>query len=194
MLGTVQKQYQIKNSHNHQNTHKLAQVQVLVAGYPCVSLSSLNGSPQPFEAAEAKTGSGYHAVMKCIEKYQPPLVILENVRQMLQARKQDSYRKPIDIQNARLSQKYICSYVLANTCECGLPQSRNRVWMMYIRRDQVKGGHISPRHIQETMLWFVRIYYSQRLCHISVCLSGSLRIVYNIYILLLCILFVVICL
>ena len=53
------------------------QVDVYVAGYPCVSLSSLNVCPEPFERAEAKTGSGYHAAMDYVDKYQPQAVALE---------------------------------------------------------------------------------------------------------------------
>ena len=117
----------------------LAQVDILLAGYPCVCLSSLNTNPQPFEDAESATGSGYHSVMKYIERFRPPMVGLENVRQMLQKRKEDRGARPIDVQNKRMTQYgYECCYILANTCEYGLPQSRNRVWMLYIRKDQLK--------------------------------------------------------
>lgn len=115
------------------------EVDLLAAGYPCVCLSSLNASPKSFEDAEFATGSGYFAVMGYIKRNKPPLVALENVRGMLQKRKQDNGARPIDIQNKRMHKLgYESSYTLANTCEYGLPQSRNRVWMLYVRKDQLK--------------------------------------------------------
>lgn len=115
------------------------EVDLLAAGYPCVCLSSLNVSPKSFEDAEFATGSGYFAVMGYIKRNKPPLVALENARGMLQKRKQDNGARPIDIQNKRMHKLgYESSYTLANTCEYGLPQSRNRVWMLYVRKDQLK--------------------------------------------------------
>ena len=132
------------------------QVDVYVAGYPCVSLSSLNVCPEPFERAEAKTGSGYHAAMDYVDKYQPQAVALENVRQMVQCRKQDDYARPLDIQNKRMGKHYVCAAVIANSCEYGLPQSRNRVWMLYIRTDKADCG---PEVLERDMKFFDSTYY-----------------------------------
>ena len=120
---------------------------MLVAGYPCVSLSSLNTNPQAFQNPDCPTGAGFTSVMGVIAKLRPQLVALENVRQMLQSRQADKGRKPIEIQNKQMTLLgYQCSYVLANTCEYGLPQSRNRVWAMYIRADKAKG---TPSMVEE---------------------------------------------
>lgn len=132
------------------------QVDIFVTGYPCVSLSSLNVCPEPFEKAEAKTVSGYHAAMGYIEKQKPVALALENVRQMLQRRKQDDYQRPLDIQNKKLSNSYICVSVLANSCDFGLPQSRNRVWMLYLRKDQCI---CHPRDLESDMLFPSQTYY-----------------------------------
>ena len=125
----------------------LPEVDVFVAGYPCVSLSTLNNNRQGFEDAESKTGSGYFAAMGFIRQFKPPLVAFENVRTMLQSRQQDGGRRPIDIQNDRMmTYGYDAFYMLCNSCEFGLPQSRNRVWMLYIRKDQLKDTMYQVQH------------------------------------------------
>lgn len=90
--------------------------------------------------------------MGVIERQRPPLVGLENVRRMLDKRKQDGGARPIDIQNKRMtSYGYACCYILANSCEFGLPQSRNRVWMLYIRKDKLK---TNVKQMEADMMFF----------------------------------------
>ena len=125
---------------------------MLVAGYPCVSLSSLNVAPAAFSDSSSATGAGFTAVTGFIRFAKPELVALENVRQMLQKRKPDGGIRPIDRQNAlMLSLGYQTGFILANSCLFGLPQSRNRCWMLYIRSDKSKAD---AGDLEKDLMWF----------------------------------------
>ena len=94
--------------------------------------------------------------MGYIERFHPEAIALENVCQMVQNRKQDGYTRPLDIQNKRLSKAYICASILANSCEFGLPQSGNRVWMLYLRKDKCI---CHPRDLEADMKSFGKTVY-----------------------------------
>ena len=74
----------------------------------------------------------------------PQWVILENVKTLLHARKADEGCKPIDHINATMKNMgYLGMHTAANTHCYGLPQSRTRVWMIFIRADAFSGSSSS---------------------------------------------------
>jgi site-specific DNA-cytosine methylase len=130
---------------------KPPRVDLLMAGYPCVSISSLCNSPQDFNDTSSKTGGGYEAVMRYIARERPKLVALENVRQMFSAVTSTNER-PVDVQNKRMEALgYVSAACLKSAADFHIPQSRRRAWMMYVVKDEVRG---SGADIKRTFLLF----------------------------------------
>ena len=63
--------------------------EILVAGYPCTSLSGLNVSPRGFSDPSSSTGGPQQAIMQYCMQKKPQVLIFENVKQMVQVRKVD---------------------------------------------------------------------------------------------------------
>ena len=89
-----------------------------------------------FRDTTQATGCGWHSVRQYIRKFRPQWAILENVKSLAHSRKADSYHKPVDqICDVMRKLGYIPEYDVVNTLNFGLPQSRARCWMMFIRAD-----------------------------------------------------------
>lgn len=113
------------------------------AGYPCCSISAQNCHQKSFRDKESKTGSGYHAMLGLVKKFPCILyVLLENVRGMLQSRKQFDSEVPMDIQQKALkSLGFQCVFsCLLNSSKFGLAQSRTRSWSLFVRQTNVRLG------------------------------------------------------
>lgn len=108
----------------------------MVAGFPCVSVSALNVDPKSFTDQKSATGAGFASIKNYIKNKRPQWCNLENVKTLLHSRKVDSGKRPIDIINSAMkSLGYRSMHDLANTATFGIPQSRSRVWMIFIRLD-----------------------------------------------------------
>ena len=61
--------------------------------------------------------------------------LLENVRGMLQTRRQFKGEKPMEIQTKLMAKLGFtsCFSVLVNSADFGLSQSRTRAWVLYVR-------------------------------------------------------------
>eukprot|EP00435_Cladocopium_sp_Y103_P025798 s4234_g6.t1 len=108
----------------------------VISGFPCISVSPLNMYDLEFRDTTQATGCGWDSVKKFVRKFRPQWAILENVKSLAHSRKADNYKKPVD-HICQVMQKigYIPAYDVVNTLNFGLPQSRARCWMMFIRAD-----------------------------------------------------------
>ena len=75
------------------------QVNIVLVGWPCKSISHQNNSAASFQDETSKTGAGFKATMDYIEYAKPSVVITENVGAMVHKRKAHGSEVPIEIQN-----------------------------------------------------------------------------------------------
>jgi DNA (cytosine-5)-methyltransferase 1 len=103
------------------NTEYHQQVDIVIGGPPC----------QPFSVGGQQKGmdddrNGFPAFIKSIKQLQPKLWLFENVRGMLYANKW--YLEQII--NELTDQDYIISYQLLNAVNFGVPQNRERLFVV----------------------------------------------------------------
>lgn len=112
------------------------QVDGLVSGFPCVSVSALNNSAPQFCDSASATGNGWRAVQGYIKRSRPGWIVLENVKRLSQRREVDKHKKPSDtIVRTMKAMGYRSMVSLINSKEFGLCQSRSRTWLIFVRED-----------------------------------------------------------
>ena len=70
------------------------QVNVLAAGFPCISLSPLTTTPGSVADEGCSSGHGFHSIMRYIRKNQPELVLMENIQTLFHQRKEEGGIRP----------------------------------------------------------------------------------------------------
>lgn len=113
----------------------------MVCGYPCRSLSSQNVDPKSFLDPKSTTGMGFRSLMGYVASTESlRFVLVENVKGMMQVRRKFSDECPREIQ-AKWFAKYgfvEAFSLLVNSLDYGLPQSRTRTWMLYVRKENFR--------------------------------------------------------
>ena len=148
----------------------VCQVDGLVSGFPCTSASCLNMSAQGFQDHSSATGGGFHNVNKYVRRKRPQFCVLENVAALTFSRKVDKGAKPINLIVAEMEKLgYVCTHDLVNTMWYGLPQSRTKLWMMFLRRDAIKNRMSDPCQSLLSTFRNFRLHY----CGLSKVLMGG---------------------
>lgn len=112
----------------------MLQVDILLLGYPCKSISAQNNSSQAFNDKSSVTGGGFSSLMQTVDKQGPEIVIAENVARLTHKRKKDGGRAPVDIQQKAFERRgYRGIYCKVNSAEFGLAQCRTRCWAFYLK-------------------------------------------------------------
>lgn len=101
---------------------------LLVGGFPCQSFSTVNPKKNPLDAR----GQLYKYMAKILKTKQPKFFIAENVKGMLTLMNGALYRK---IEDEFSRQGYKVKHMLLNAADFGVPQKRQRVFMVGIRKD-----------------------------------------------------------
>ena len=105
-----------------------------------------------------------------VKRKRPQFCVLENVAALTFSRKVDQGAKPIDFIVAEMEKLgYVCTHDLVNTMWYGLPQSRTRLWMMFLRRDAVKHSMGDPCQSMLSTFRNFRIHY----CDLGKVLMGG---------------------
>jgi DNA-cytosine methyltransferase len=107
-------------------------IDLYVCGFPCQPFSQA-GDRQGFED---KRGNVFFSCLKVIKKKQPKIFILENVKGLLNHDKGETW-KVIWSELLKLK-KYNVSWKIMNTREYGIPQNRERVYMIGIKKSESK--------------------------------------------------------
>jgi DNA (cytosine-5)-methyltransferase 1 len=118
------------------NNKELPRVDIYVCGFPCQSFSLIGkrlglGDPRP---------SVISAMLDTISKSKPKIIILENVTGF----KSIDSGKPYLLLIQLLSKEYILDTSTYNTKDYGLPQNRERIYFVGIRKDIQKKSFIKP--------------------------------------------------
>ncbi|GAA8420217.1 DNA cytosine methyltransferase [Helicobacter pylori] len=101
---------------------------ILMGGFPCQPFSTL-GSLQGFED---KRGTLFFTICEIIKKHKPKIVVLENVKNLINHNKGESFKRILFELNEL---DYQVNYDLLNTLDFGIPQQRNRVFIVALRKN-----------------------------------------------------------
>jgi len=112
---------------------------VICAGFPCQPFSN-SGLRKGFED---ERGSVIFSIVELVKIKKPIVVFLENVRGILSHDKGNTFKS---IENLFLNIGYTFDYKLIDSREW-IPQSRNRVYMVAVRKDVVKDGFVFNFHL-----------------------------------------------
>eukprot|EP00438_Fugacium_kawagutii_P032116 Skav220439 [mRNA] locus=scaffold2346:63672:65232:+ [translate_table: standard] len=114
-----------------------AEVDLLVAGFPCVSISNLTTTPGSITDVECSSGKGYRGMENYVKKKKPSLLLLENVAAVYAKRGIEGGESAFAILQRRIERMgYVVAGGLHNTADFGLPQQRNRAWILCIKSDE----------------------------------------------------------
>lgn len=110
---------QIDNIPNHD---------ILIGGFPCQPFSTL-GSLRGFDD---KRGTLFFLIKEIVKKNNPKIVVLENVKNLMNHNKGETFK--------RICQEldgvgYEVRYDVLNSLNFGVPQRRNRVYIVAMRKD-----------------------------------------------------------
>ncbi|CAK8986137.1 unnamed protein product [Durusdinium trenchii] len=112
---------------------------IFITGFVCKSVSTENNDRKAYKncikEGSGETGETFSGMMDYIKKHTPLVVIAENVKGI--TTKNDG-NPPVILQVVDAMKKagYHFDYKLLNTSDFIIPQSRNRCWMVGLRRDQ----------------------------------------------------------
>lgn len=107
---------------------EIPDVDLVVGGFPCQSFSTVNPTKDPFD----NRGRLYKKMAEVLKVKQPKFFIGENVKGMLVLKKGKIYEA---IENEFVKHGYVVKHKLLNAADFGVPQKRERVFMVGIRKD-----------------------------------------------------------
>lgn len=108
------------------NRNNVEDIDLYVCGFPCQPFSSA-GDRLGFEDSR---GLIIHKCIELINKKRPKYFLLENVRGLLSHDKGNTFKC---IMNELNKLDYNIQYKVLNTCDYGIPQSRNRLYIVGIK-------------------------------------------------------------
>lgn len=117
----------VKDISKHHATD-VPEVDVVFGGFPCQSFSTVNPTKNPLD----ERGQLYKHMARILKEKQPKIFVVENVKGMLHLHKGMLY-KEIESEFSRAG--YTISHRLLNAADYGIPQKRERVFMIGIRKD-----------------------------------------------------------
>ena len=105
---------------------------VLIGGFPCQPFSTL-GKLEGFKDKER--GNLFFIIKKLIKKNKTKVIVLENVKNLIHHDNKKTFRR---ILNELNDLGYDCYYQILNTADFGIPQRRNRVFIVGFLRSSFK--------------------------------------------------------
>ena len=107
---------------------------VLIGGFPCQPFSSL-GKREGFEDEER--GTLFFTIKDILVKHKTKVVVLENVKNLKYHDKGNTLKRVISELEAI---GYSCSYEILNSADYGVPQRRNRIFIVGFLKESFKEG------------------------------------------------------
>lgn len=107
---------------------KIPDFDVLVGGFPCQSFSTVNPTKNPFD----KRGKLYKRMSQILAKKKPKFFIAENVKGLVVLQNGEIFE---GIKKDFASQGYVVTHKVFNAADYGVPQKRERVFIVGIRKD-----------------------------------------------------------
>ena len=116
---------------------------ILLAGFPCQAFS-LAGHKRGFEDAR---GTLFFDVARIIKKHKPKIVFCENVKNLVN---HDGGRTFQTIKNILEGLGYVVFYKVLNSKNFGVPQNRERIYIVAFRKDIAPEKFIFPEKTDDT--------------------------------------------
>ncbi|MDB5224500.1 MAG: bspRIM [Candidatus Adlerbacteria bacterium] len=107
---------------------KIPDFDVLMGGFPCQSFSTVNPTKNPFD----KRGKLYKRMSKILDEKKPKYFIAENVKGLVMLQGGKIFDEVI---KDFAAQGYVVKYKVFNAADYGVPQKRERVFIIGIRKD-----------------------------------------------------------
>lgn len=114
---------------------------LLIGGFPCQSFS-INGLR---DGTDDERGQVIWGIAKLLEEKKPKFFLLENVKGLLNVRKGKDFKDIITVLNKL---NYQIQYQVLNSKDFGIPQSRERVYIIGIRNDIYTKPYIFPHGVK----------------------------------------------
>ncbi|WP_438297392.1 DNA (cytosine-5-)-methyltransferase [Sporosarcina sp. FA15] len=114
---------------------------VLVGGFPCVSFSMVAQNPPRLGINNDLSGKLFFEMVRILKEKQPKAFIAENVKGLLSANAGKAL--PLILESFT-DAGYDVFYQLLNSADYGVPQKRERVFIVGIRKD-IKGNYTFPK-------------------------------------------------
>lgn len=113
---------------NDLDVNSLPNADIVVGGFPCQSFSTVNPNKNPFD----ERGQLYKKMAKILKIKKPKAFIAENVKGMMTLKNGSIFES---ILNEFSKSGYRLNYKLINATSFGVPQKRERVFIVGIRKD-----------------------------------------------------------
>ena len=108
---------------------------ICIAGFSCKSLSSLNATKKSIADRTGSTGETLAGLLSYAKVHRPKLLIMENVMGIVQAQ-QGGENMMKKLKRMMKCRGYHGAHIAVNSMDYLLPQSRNRVWMFFVRTER----------------------------------------------------------
>lgn len=114
-------------------------------GFPCQDISNAGKMKGLFNADGSQTRSGlFFEALRIIEETQPKVAIAENVKMLTSKKFSIQFKIVLDSLKAAGYNNY---WMVVNAKDCGIPQNRERVLIVSIRKDIDAGSFVFPGKI-----------------------------------------------
>ncbi len=127
------------------NFEKVPNADVVIGGFPCEDFSIVRGDTRP--GFGSKRGLLYTRFVDLVSIKRPMIFVAENVKGLLSAMKGEAIKKIIEDFSLAGGIGYDITYKLINFADYGVPQTRERVIIVGIRKDlKIKFEFPMPTH------------------------------------------------
>lgn len=110
------------------DTFEIPDCDIIIGGFPCQSFSTVNPTKDPFD----DRANLYKQMVRVVQEKQPLAFIAENVKGLMTLHKGEIFKR---VRKAFEDAGYVLSYKLLNAADYGVPQKRERVILVGIRKD-----------------------------------------------------------
>ncbi len=129
------------------DTDEIPNCDILTAGFPCQPFSNAGNR----KGVEDDRGTLYLECLRIIKKKKPKVIVFENVKGLLSTKASDG-QKLIDLIVSDLNKAgYNVNYKLVNASDYGVPQNRERVFVVGIQK-RLKKTFVFPSPIEKENL------------------------------------------
>lgn len=122
---------------------KIPEHDILLAGFPCQAFS-LAGHKKGFEDAR---GTLFFDVARIIKRHKPKVVFCENVKNLVNHNKGHTFHV---IKNILVDLGYRVFYQVLNSKNFGVPQNRERIYIVAFRDDIAPENFVFPKKTDDT--------------------------------------------
>lgn len=113
------------------DAHEIPDCDILIAGFPCQPFSNAGNR----NGVNDRRGTLYLECLRIIEEKRPRVVVFENVKGLLSSRNHDGEPLIDSILGDLNNLQYNSSYRLLRASDFGVPQNRERVFIVAVRGD-----------------------------------------------------------